>query len=431
MNKLRIGEIFRYSRPYSSEKEIIDGLPNHFFITYSPTQPLVQLDSGINPIGLIRTPEGMRRPAILIRSSPHKIGSHETPWQDTFDPDNGHIRYYGDNKEPGKDPSQAPGNKVLLEEFKIHSTLDNQIRINGVPLIFYRAVSRNEKVKGFIEFNGFGIIQNVELVTQYDRKKERAFPNYVFDFVIFDMSKEHEEFNWRWINDRRNPELTSEQTIKNAPDSWKKWITGGPKSIEKNRRRVSKLLVSKTSEQMPHTHSREDSTLKEIYRFYSNKKNRFEALASVITAQYIRDSGGVYKEGWITPATTDHGIDFYGRLDIGFGFGKVKVILLGQAKCESLNVPTSGTHIARTVARLKRGWVGAYVTTSYYSESVQREIIEDSYPILLINGKKVAEIALKIVHDDGYPSLFSFLADVDTQYENKVKNRRPEELLLE
>lgn len=139
----------------------------------------------------------------------------------------------------------------------------------------------------------------------------------------------------------------------------------------------------------------------------------------------------MYKEGWITPASGDHGADFYGRLDIGFGFGKVKVILLGQAKCESLKKPTSGTHIARTVARLKRGWVGAYVTTSYFSEPMQREIIEDSYPILLINGKKIAETSLKIIHDDGYPSIESFLADVDTQYENKIKTRRPEELLLE
>jgi hypothetical protein len=50
---------------------------------------------------------------------------------------------------------------------------------------------------------------------------------------------------------------------------------------------------------------------------------------------------------------------------------------------------------------------------------------------LLINGKKLAEIALKIIHDDGYPNLASFLEDVDVQYNNMVKNRRPEELLFE
>lgn len=431
MTKLRIGDIFRYARPYSPVKEEIDGLPNHFFVTHYPGHPLIQLDSGISPIAAIRTPEGSRRPAILIRSSPHKIGSHDTPWQDTFDPDNGHIRYYGDNKEPGKDPAQSPGNKALLDAYHAHSSTDYDLRKRSVPLIFYKAVSRNGKMKGFIEFNGFGIIQSVELITQYDRAKGRAFPNYVFDFAIFDISKEHEEFDWNWINKRRGSGITLHETIKNAPASWKLWIKEGPKSLEKIRRKVSKLLVASTSEQRPSPESREAMALSEIYRFYENKKNRFEALASVITARCIRKSGWIYREGWITPATQDHGADFFGRLDIGFGFGRVKVILLGQAKCESPSVPTSGTHVARTVARLKRGWIGAYVTTSYFSESVQREIIEDCYPILLINGKKIAEISLEIVHDDGYPSLSSFLADVDTQYDNKVKMRRPEEMLLE
>ena len=71
-------------------------------------------------------------------------------------------------------------------------------------------------------------------------------------------------------------------------------------------------------------------------------------------------------------------------MDIGSGFGAAKIIVLGQAKCESLNTPTSGTHIARTVAKLRRGWLGIYVTTSYFSNNVQIEILEDKYPLLLI-----------------------------------------------
>lgn len=272
MSKLRIGEVFRYARPYSPESAEIDGYPNHFFATNLPGKNLVLLESGIKSIQSIQAPDGSRRPAILIRSSPHKIGSYETPWQDTFDPDNGHIRYYGDNKEPGKDPAKAPGNKILLEAFGIHSALDSQLRSQAVPLLFYRAVSRNEKAKGYVEFNGFGIIQNVELITQYDRKEKRAFPNYAFDFVIFDMRKEHEEFNWSWINDRRNSELSVENTLRKAPQSWKNWIKYGPKSLERNRRQVSKLFVANTSEQKPTPNSKEDAALKVIYKFYSKKE---------------------------------------------------------------------------------------------------------------------------------------------------------------
>ena len=100
---MKIGQIFRYSRPYNANPESIDGLPNYFYYTYTDNSRLPLLDAGINPIHKVRAIDGARRPAILISSSPHKIGSLETPWQDVFDPDNGHIHYYGDNKEPGSD----------------------------------------------------------------------------------------------------------------------------------------------------------------------------------------------------------------------------------------------------------------------------------------------------------------------------------------
>jgi hypothetical protein len=39
-------------------------------------------------------------------TSPHKIGSKQTPWHDIFDSDNGHILYFGDEKTPGHDPAK-------------------------------------------------------------------------------------------------------------------------------------------------------------------------------------------------------------------------------------------------------------------------------------------------------------------------------------
>ncbi|MCP3893331.1 MAG: restriction endonuclease, partial [Bacteroides sp.] len=215
------------------------------------------------------------------------------------------------------------------------------------------------------------------------------------------------------------------ETAAIAPESWKTWGKGGPKALEKSRRRVSRLFTMSSVEQKPAEGSIESNALNAIYNFYSGRKARFEALASKITAYIIRESGAHYISGWITPSTSDGGADFFGRINIGTGFGHTKLILLGQAKCEKLNSPTGGNHIARTVARLKRGWVGAYVTTSYFSEAVQREIIEDSYPILLINGLKIASVSLRIVHDEGHPSLSAFLNTIDAEYSSLVKARRP------
>ena len=208
MTKLKIRDVFRYSRPYNASAKDIDGYLNHFYVTNFPDHTLVLLESGINPIGIVISKKDKRKPAIVIRSSPHKIGSETTPWQDVFDVDNGHIRYYGDNRTPGKDPALSTGNKALLEAFETYNNAEK--RDLSVPLIFYKAVSRNNKAKGFVEFNGFGIIKGVELITQYDRKLDRTFSNFVFNFHVFSLAADKEEFDWNWINDRRNKTLNTE-----------------------------------------------------------------------------------------------------------------------------------------------------------------------------------------------------------------------------
>jgi hypothetical protein len=431
MSKLQIGQIFRTARPYKNDPKVIDGFVNHFAATYTPNQKLALMERGINSMASLEAVDGARRPAILIRSAPHKIGSHDTPWKDTFDVNNGHIHYYGDNKQPGKPADSTTGNKALLYAFEAHSTTDENVRLGATPLIFYRTVPIQGKQKGYIEFNGCGIIRDVQLITQYDRAKNRTFSNYAFNFTVFALKAEDEEFDWGWISARRDKTLSLEQTNTLAPASWQQWVKDGVKSIEKCRRRVSKLVTLSTAEQKPGKSSKEDATLREIYNYYDRRKARFEALAATVTERVIQGNGGQYRGGWITAATSDGGADFYGRLDVGSGFGQAKLIVLGQAKCEGLNSPTGGNHIARTVARLRRGWMGVYVTTSYFSEAVQREIIEDEYPILLINGLTIAQTVLRMVHDGAYASVQAFLQEIDSQYEGMVKNRRPEELLLE
>lgn len=430
--KLQIGEIFRYGRPYDAKDKFRDGYPNYFNRTNTESQNLPLLESGINPIAEIRTSSGRRRPAVLISSSPHKIGSHDTPWHDYFNPDQGHIRYYGDNKKPNVPPENARGNKVLLELYKKHSSLNPKERKTAVPILFFNRVSINGKSKGYVQFQGFGIIRSIQLVTQYDRKKNRSFSNFEYDFAVFGIAKENEIFDWRWISERRTIK-DSKICNRLAPLSWKSWVKDGEKSINKILRRVSKLMISSTIEQKPKNRSVEEKTLNEIYEFYNthSRKKRFEALASKITSSIINRSANRYREGWVTHGSSDGGADFIGRLDIGEEFSTVKLIVLGQAKCEKINNPTGGNHISRTVARLKRGWIGAYVTTSYFSESVQQEVYEDHYPLILINGLQIAKETLKIIAEEGFNNLKEFLSFIDNKYESMIKQRKPEEILLD
>lgn len=429
MGFMRIGDIFRYSRPYDPGPSVIDGLPNYFHHTFTEGQSLSLLESGINPIQKI-IGNNHRRPAILVSSSPHKIGSAETPWQDFFDPDNGHIRYFGDNKVPGNNPASPDGNKALLEQFELHTSLDRKKRLLACPIICFKRVRVGARAKGNVRFQGFGVISRAERVTQYDRKHDRPFTNYVYDFIIFSLAEENEEFDWGWVSGRRDSSLSNEEVLACSPRSWRTWVEKGPVALEKCRRRVVKLLTYTSREQRPLPGSHEWHALREIYSFYSVGKSRFEALASVVAARIIKGDGHSYRNGWITPATSDGGADFIGRIDIGTDLARVKVIVLGQAKCEKPDVATGGNHIARTAARLRRGWVGIYVTTSYFSEAVQREVLEDKYPIILVNGFRLANEVLSMVYEQGYATLDSFLNSIDKEYENQVVERDPEEILF-
>jgi hypothetical protein len=78
---------------------------------------------------------------------------------------------------------------------------------------------------------------------------------------------------------------------------------------------------------------------------------------------------------------------------------------------------------------LKRGWVGAYVTTSFFSKSVQSEIIEDQYPLMKINGLLVAKHAIALSESSGCKTLLDYLKQIEEEYDSAIEQRRPEDLL--
>jgi hypothetical protein len=216
-----------------------------------------------------------------------------------------------------------------------------------------------------------------------------------------------------------------------APKQWSKWVNEGKDSLSSIRRNVARAKVFNKEEQLPPPGSEEQKVLDKIYNFYStsnDRKKRFEALAEVVTEFVISESHGRYKRGWVTRGSGDHGIDFVGRLDVGSGFSTTSLVVLGQAKCEKPNSTTSGQDIARTVARLRRGWIGCYVTTGTFSKPNQQEVIEDRYPLILVPGAKVAEAVKRITVRDGL-TVDEFLKRVDSTYEKRLVDRDPEQVL--
>ena len=407
----------------------IDGLRNFFAATFvSDGLGQAQLERGINAMAATGAKSDGRRPAILIRSSLRKAGTSSTPWHDSYDMDGGRVRYFGDAKvQHMPNPRKPPGNKTLLEQFDLHTSPERGMRLRAAPLLFFVAPER-----GVVEFRGFGLIENVELVSQIEPETGEAFSNYAFDCALLNLAAEGEQFDWGWIAARKDPSRSLEATLSLAPSSWQDWVSNGAEAVSRSRRVVARMGIVRRDEQLPVPGSPEEQVLTEVYDFYSadgmKRKARFEAVAEVVSEFIISESHGQYRRGWITRGSGDGGVDFVGRLDVGSGFSKASLVVLGQAKCEAPTSSTSGKDIARTVARLRRGWIGCYVTTGTFSTHTQREVADDRYPLLLVPGGEVARAIRTMALRDGV-SVAELLRHIDAGYEERVRDRDPSQVL--
>lgn len=347
---LKIGTIYRMPSPQQKNSPYVDGLDNFYYESDTPNVGFV-FQKGIHNVRVITAPSGeIRCPLIIISSTPRKAGSEDTPWHDRYDPDHGYVKYYGDNKNINRRPEDAPGNRILLDLLKHYESNDEADRIkNAVPVIFFEKCSYNGRAKGNAIFHGFGLLESAELVTQYDFKHS-YFANYMFNFCIFSLAGDNEQFDWRWIRDRCDPSLEAEETLTYAPVSWKRWIKEGHDSLPLVRRSISGRGLVKEADQVP----ADRSLLNDIYNYYGGKKSSkdkydFEYLAMEATVKVIEESGARCTPGWITKASGDGGFDYVLRIDIGQEqLASVQIIVLGQAKCTDPSKSVNGKDIART-----------------------------------------------------------------------------------
>ena len=229
--------VYRYARGPNLDRPIIDGYPNYHFLTASVDGVKALLESGINPVREVKAADGIRRPVIGIRSSPWKAGTETTPWHDVFDLDHGHVRYFGDHKVSTPGPlGSTTGNSALLEAWELHRGRSRKDRLLAPPVMIFRAVSANGAVKGYVQFCGVAAIERVESVVQSDPQTGLSFPNYVFDLAVVDTSLEADQVDWRWIDDRRDPRVGLEQSLRFAPSAWREWVEAGSRVLSTIRR---------------------------------------------------------------------------------------------------------------------------------------------------------------------------------------------------
>jgi hypothetical protein len=432
---LAIQDELRYASGANQSDVEIDGFLNYHYIT-SPIErgfKKLLLEAGINRAAPTTFGGESRRPVIALRSSPWKAGGESNPWHDEFDLDHGHVRYYGDHKPSTIGlPGVTPGNRALLEQWRFHSGTTKAEREQAAPLLLFRAKSINidgkTRHQGFVEFCGVGLIERLEHIVQRDPQSGRSFPNMVLDLAIV-QALDGDVIDMRWIDDRRNSKLSASQSLRFAPDSWKRWVREGRSSIPRIRRRVLSSRVKTREDQLPEVGTPQHDDLNRIYMFYAERKHSFEVLASRVAGEVLRQSGGSYSPGWLTRSGGDGGVDFVGRLDVGSLEANTPVVVLGQAKCISPTSSISPDQVARVVARLRRGWIGVFVTTGSFSKQAQIEVVDDQYPLILVSGKELASVVARIAATDFEGDIDSLLQSTLDEYENSITARRPEEVL--
>lgn len=427
---LRVGEIYRYAKSSPIVDPVLDGRPNYHHATTRPTLAKLMLEAGINYSANTNAADGERRPVIGLRSSPWKAGQESNPWHDEFDIDHGHIRYYGDHKPTTVGlPGATAGNRSLLDEWRLHAATDPADRARAAPLLVWRSstvvVGGERKVKGYVEFCGLAVIDRLEYVMQRDPATGRSFPNVVLDLAVLELP--HDELDVRFIDDRRDGTLTSEQSLRHAPESWRKWVRQGRVALPRVRRRVLSSRVMTAEQQLP-ADPEDRRVLETLYRFFDHRKHAFELLASHVAASLLAEAGGRYRHGWITKAGGDGGMDFVGRLDVGSPEHNTPLVVLGQAKCIKPSSSISPDEVARLVARLRRGWIGVFVTTGTFTRQAQIEIIDDQYPVVLVPAGALVTHVRRLAAGAAN-GLDGLLQDVADSYAAQIVHRRPEEII--
>ncbi len=400
---IRIGEIFRVEWPGNRNKNEVPGKYRSYYeLTQGKHTVGADINKGIWAYKEIRETNTKfnRRPAILLHSNPCKEASLDVPWIDIIEPDNGSAIYNGDNRKLST-PSTARGNDLLINLSRFYNT--PELRIYAPPILLFTQHITNGNRRGYRQFSGYGI--PTKYVLQSQSAKDIYFTNLVLEIALFNLDKENDSFDWKWIDARRDSSTTAEAALRLAPSAWKLWVLQGDDVIEHCRRKVARNRVVCSKDQLPETNG-DIELLEKLVAAFRPNRYAFEGLAALIAQRVI---GNNCVRGWVTKRSGDGGVDFVCRLDVGTGLSRSSMVVLGQAKCTGIKTAVSGHDLARVVARLQRGWLGVYVTTGIFSEPAQEELYADRYPIVLISGKRVVQEIKLIMNTEniGFEELLS------------------------
>lgn len=310
----------------------------------------------------------------------------ELEWPDFLDAPSGVFRYYGDNREPGREltDTKKKGNKILEDTFSI---LNRNNQLEDIPPFFVFKKTGNGRDVQFLGLAAPGnpkLSPDKDLVAFWRTVNGKRFQNYEAYFTILNTGKQPISRMWieSLIKDHKN-------NLKYAPDVWKSFIKKGRNGIVPLHAPQMKNIPSKYSQLQSDVEG--NNCLARIRAYYKDNPFGFEACATNI----ILKMDDHFKDFILTRPWRDGGRDAIGHYYLSTG-GQVNCPIIMdcalEAKCYSPNNAVGVRQMSRLISRIKYRQFGIMVTTSYVDTQAYGEVLEDGHPVMIVTATDIAAI---------------------------------------
>lgn len=310
----------------------------------------------------------------------------ELEWPDYLEEETGIFRYYGDNREPGREltDTKKKGNKILEDVFAL---LNEGSSLEEIPPFFvFKKTGRGRDIQflGLAAPGNPKISPDKDLVAFWRTIKEKRFQNYEAYFTILNTGKTPISRQWikSLIYDHNN-------NLQYAPDVWKKFVKEGRNGIIPLQ--APKMFSVPTKYEQLQSDVEGNKCLDIIRSHYKQDPYGFEACATNIVSKM----DGNFVDFSLTRPWRDGGRDAIGYYSISAG-GKanypLKIDCALEAKCYS---PDNAVHVrqmSRLISRIRYRQFGILLTTSYVDNQAYSEVVEDGHPILIVTASDIAAI---------------------------------------
>lgn len=329
----------------------------------------------------------------------------ELEWPDYLDRETGIFRYYGDNRNPGREltDTKQGGNRLLETVFDILNTRGPYDDIPPFFLFSKAGTGHDMQFLGLAAPGNRNLSSDRDLVAFWRTMNGSRFQNYESYFTILDT--EGKAIPRQWLHDLI---FDHENSLKNAPDAWKRFIQKGRDGIAPLKAPTVKTIPT------PYAQVQSDAegmTCLDLIRdHYKNFPQGFEACAIDIIAKMDRN----FVDFSLTRPWRDGGRDAVGKYMIrqpGVVNHPLEIECALEAKCYSKKGAVGVKEMSRLISRIRYRQFGIMLTTGYVHKQAYEEVIEDGHPILIITASDIAAILRQnAIHSN---DVMYWLSDID------------------